>query len=105
MITRLIPRRVAAVTLKASIERDDEGFVVPAEMLAEAFGLTVDRIQECMRCGKITSRSEIGRGDDKGRSRLTFYYGDNAWRFIVDDNGLVLNRAGFPIRTRAACVR
>ncbi|HRW15337.1 DUF6522 family protein [Amaricoccus sp.] len=81
------------------IERDGEGFVVPAGTLAEAFGVSEEEIREKMRDEKITSRSEIGVGEDEGLWRLTFIYGDRACRFIVDGTGRILKRAGFPIRT------
>ncbi|HMQ93705.1 MAG TPA: DUF6522 family protein [Amaricoccus sp.] len=84
------------------IERDGEGFVVPAGTLAEAFGVSEEEIREKMRAEKITSRSEIGVGEDEGLWRLTFIYGDRACRFIVDGTGRILKRVGFPTRTRTA---
>ena len=114
MTTRLLPRTtVSAGPRIAAIERDEDGFVVQAELLGEAFGVEAEKIQKAMRAESITSRSEVGTGVDKGRWRLTFYYGGRACRFTVDGNGLVLSRSAFPIRARpplspqarAACAR
>lgn len=81
-----------------TIERNGSDFVVPADLLTDAFGLSETDIKEGMRTNRITSRSETGLGDDEGRWRLTFFYQDRAVRFIVDEHGEVLKRAGFPIR-------
>jgi len=52
-----------------------------------------------MRAGTITSRCETGVDSDAGRWRMTFYYGDRACQFIVDEAGNVLTRATIPIKT------
>jgi hypothetical protein len=83
-----------------TIERNGTDFVVPADLLANAFGLSEADIREGMRANRITSQSETGVGDDEGRWRLTFFYEDRVIRFIVDEHGEVLKRAGFPIRQR-----
>ncbi|WP_211100067.1 DUF6522 family protein [Acuticoccus kandeliae] len=94
MTTRLLPRSAGPKGPRiAAIERDGDGFVVPAELLGEAFGLPVSQVQDAMRAGSITSRFEIGTGADSGRWRLTFYYGGRAYRLIVDENGLVISRS------------
>lgn len=81
-----------------TIERNGSDFVVPADLLADAFGLSETDIREGMRTKRITSQSETGLGDDEGRWRLTFFYQDRAVRFIVDEHGEVLKHARFPIR-------
>lgn len=102
MTTTLISaRRPAAVSAAPEIERDDGGFVIPAGMLADAFGLSEDEVRTSMREARITSSTEIGVDEDAGRWRLTFYYRDRACRFTVDGDGRVLNRAAFPIRAGA----
>lgn len=80
------------------IERDGDGFVVPAALLAEAFGMTEDEVRRTMRDGKLTSLCEAGEGKDAGRWRLTFRHGDRACRFIVDATGTVLTQSRFPVR-------
>lgn len=79
-----------------SIERDGEGFVVPAGLLAEAFGLSEEEVRAQMHAEKITSLSEVGTGADEGRWRLSFYFGNRACGLVVDGNGTVLKRIGFP---------
>ena len=85
-----------------TIERNGSDFVVPADLLANALGLSETDVKEGMRTKMITSQSETGLGDDEGRWRLTFFYQDRAVRFIVDEHGEVLKRVGFPIRRRMA---
>lgn len=82
-----------------TIDRDGDAFIVPAALLAEGFGVKEEDVQREMREGRITSRTERGEGADEGRWRLTFHRGNRAIRFIIDDSGTILTRAGFPIRT------
>ncbi len=82
------------------IEANAEGFVVDAELLAEAFTLRASDIQNLMRSGEITSRSETGAGADAGQNRLTFHYRDKAVRFVVDPTGAILTQSRFPITKR-----
>jgi len=87
-----------------TIERSGDEFVIPAELLADAFRMSEPDIREGMRANRITSLSETGVGEDEGRWRLTFFFEDRAVRFIVDEHGKVLKRAAFPIRRRTAPV-
>lgn len=87
------------------VERSGDGFVVAAQVLADAFGLTQEEVREKMRSGAITSRSETGVGDDEGRWRLTFHHEGRALRLVVDDRGTVLQRSSFPVRIRQTVVR
>ena len=82
------------------IEINLEGFVIEAALLADAFGLQPADVQPLMRSGEITSRSETGMDEDAGRSRLTFHYGDQAVRFVVDQSGAILKRVSFSARHR-----
>lgn len=83
-----------------AIQREDGTFVVEAELLAEAFGLSPEQMRALMREGAITSRCEAGMGADAGRWRLTFLHGEHGCRFILDDAGTILKRAMFPVRTK-----
>lgn len=80
----------------------DDGFVVDAALLAEAFNLNVTEVQALMRNGEITSLSEAGIDEDLGRARLTFHYRDRALRFVVDQDGTILKRAVFPATSRTS---
>lgn len=82
-----------------TVERKAGDFVIDAVLLVDAFGLSQDEIRERMKDSRITSRCEVGVGDDAGRWRLTFHHEDRACRFIVDEAGSILKRATFPIRT------
>ncbi|MGB3179132.1 MAG: DUF6522 family protein [Albidovulum sp.] len=82
------------------IEVTQDGFVVDAAVIAEAFRLVPKDIQALMRRGDITSISETGVGEDAGRARLTFHYRDRALRLVVDQTGAILKRASFPAPAR-----
>ena len=69
------------------IERSGEDFLVDAEIVAEAFALPVASVRALMRDGRITSRCELGVGEDAGRWRLTFYHGARVCRFTVEPDG------------------
>jgi hypothetical protein len=86
----------------STIERKGSDFIVPADLLASAFGLSEAAVRQGMRMNRITSQSETGVGEDDGRWRLTFFYQDRAVRFVVNGHGQVLKRAGFPVRRRTA---
>lgn len=77
------------------VERSESGFVVPAEILAEAFGLDPAAIPQMMRAGAITSLSEAGHAEDAGRHRLTFFHDEKAFRLTVDAGGRILSRSRF----------
>ncbi len=84
-----------------TVERKAGDFVIDATLLADAFGLSQEKIKARMRVGAITSRCETGVEEDAGRWRLTFHCGDRACRLIVDEAGNVLTSATFPSRTKA----
>ncbi|WP_193175294.1 DUF6522 family protein [Oricola nitratireducens] len=83
-----------------SIEHKAGDFVIDAALLADAFRLSQDEIKTRMRNGTITSRCDAGVDEDAGRWRLTFHHGNRACRFIIDEEGAVLQKATFPIRPR-----
>ena len=63
---------------------------VDAGVLARAFQIGTNDLQQGMRAGAITSRCERGEGADAGRVRLTFWSPDRRVRVIADDNGRIL---------------
>jgi hypothetical protein len=82
-----------------AVTREGDTFVIAAPELARALGLTEDAVRAGLRDGSITSRCEAGIDEDAGRWRLTFRGGGRACRFVVDAEGNILTRSGFPIRT------
>ncbi len=78
-----------------SIEIGDDGFVVDAQIIADAFGLTTSEVQSLMQSGAITSRCEKGVDEDEGRWRLTFFHNSRAFRLTVDENSRILGRSQF----------
>jgi len=77
------------------VEIGENGFVVDAEVLAEAFGIEAADVQPRMQSGALTSRCEQGVDEDAGRWRLTFYHNGRALRLTVDVSGEILGRARF----------
>lgn len=84
------------------VERDGAAFVVPATLLAKAFGVTKDLIRQAMRDGSLASRCEAGVGSDAGHWRLTFRHAGRACRFTVDEAGTILSTSRFPVRARSS---
>lgn len=78
-----------------TVELGENGFVVEAESIAEAFGIAAATVHGLMQSGAITSRCEKGEGEDAGRWRLTFFYNNRAFRLTVDAASKVLSRAQF----------
>ncbi|WP_424927354.1 DUF6522 family protein [Amaricoccus tamworthensis] len=76
---------------------------VDAKIIADAFSLDAATVQNLMRAGEITSLCERGEGEDTGRMRLTFWYGDRALRLIMTDAGALISQTRFPVpgRTKA----
>ena len=85
----------------SEVERDGDGFVVDAAVLASGFRLPVQEIRRLMQEGRITSISEIGEGEDEGRWRITFYPGDLALRLVLNADHSIRTRGTFPVPNRA----
>lgn len=77
------------------VELSENGFVVEAESIAEAFGIAAASVQGLMQSGAIKSRCEKGWGDDAGRWRLTFFYNNRAFRLKLDAASQVISSAQF----------
>ncbi|WP_028464246.1 DUF6522 family protein [Nisaea denitrificans] len=88
----------------SEIERDEDGFVVPASVLGEAFGLAEEEVRQCMQNGTMTSRCEVGHGADEGRWRLIFRHKERGLRLTLNASGQILSRAKFADRrARRGC--
>jgi hypothetical protein len=64
--------------------------LIDAADLAEVFGLDANSVKTLMKDGAITSRYEVGTGEDAGSHRLTFWHDDTRVRFTCDATGTVL---------------
>ncbi|WP_022705004.1 DUF6522 family protein [Pseudorhodobacter ferrugineus] len=82
------------------VELGENGFVVAAESIADAFGLAASAVQGLMQSNAITSRCEKGVGEDEGRWRLTFYYNNRAFRLTVDGASQIVGQARFDVARR-----
>lgn len=63
---------------------------IDADDLGRLLDLPPSEVQALMRTGKITSRFEIGEGDDAGKVRLTFFHSDRRVRLTCAEDGTVL---------------
>ncbi|TFL17255.1 DUF6522 family protein [Jannaschia formosa] len=77
------------------IEMGEEGFVVDAQIVAEAFRIEAPDVRRLLQSGAMTSRCEKGVDEDEGRWRLVFFHGGRALRLTVDGTGALLSRATF----------
>lgn len=84
----------------SEVERKGDEFVVDADLLAAAFNLPAAEIRTRMQDGLITSLCETGQGEDEGRWRLTFRYGNRALRLTVDEQGSILRKSTYPVAPR-----
>ena len=92
----------------STVSFSESGIIVDAVLVAESFGLTEDKLRTLMRAGTITSRSETGQGEDAGRTRLNFIFGNRVLRLTVDAQGNQIEparidfTAGNPPQTKPA---
>lgn len=84
------------------VEVGEDGFVVDADVIAEALGIAPAQVRPLMQSGTLTSLCEKGIDDDEGRWRLTFYHEGRAVRLTVDASGEILGRSRFDAPRRRA---
>ena len=65
---------------------------IDAALVAPRLGLTVAEFRQLMDQRRITVLCERGVGEDAGRYRASFYYGDRRVRLVVDAAGRVCDR-------------
>src|SRR4051812_50006129 len=75
------------------IEFEDGTIQIEASVIAEGLGLTLPRLREQMRAGRITSLAERGVDADSGRHRLTFFSEHRRFRVVVDQTGAIIQRS------------
>lgn len=73
------------------IEMTDGGPVVPATELGPLLGIEAADLPRLMRDGVVTARHELGIGEDAGRFRLSFRYGERLVRLTCTDDGTVVS--------------
>lgn len=64
---------------------------IEGALVAEKLGLDVAEFRQLMADGKISVLCERGTGEDVGRYRASFYFGDLRARFIVDETGHIID--------------
>ena len=67
---------------------------IDAGLVAPRLGLTLAEFRQLMDQHRITILCERGVGEDAGRYRASFYYGDRRVRLVVGGGGLSLNQSG-----------
>ena len=60
---------------------------IDAALVAPRLGLTVAEFRQLMEQRRITVLCELGVGEDAGRYRASFYYGDRRVRLVVEAAG------------------
>lgn len=60
---------------------------IDAALVAPGLGLTAAEFRQLMDQRRITLLCERGVGEDAGRYRASFYYGDRRVRLVVDADG------------------
>lgn len=74
------------------LEATEDGYQIDAVDLGPLLGIPAEDVQRLMLEGRISSLSEKGQGDDRGRHRITFRHGGTRVRLTVNDDGEVLLR-------------
>ena len=64
--------------------------LIDATDLGQLLDLVPSEVQNHMRHGLITSRYEVGEGEDEGKVRLTFFYEGKRVRLTCTERGEVL---------------
>lgn len=77
------------------VESGETEFLVDAAVLGQAFDLSAEAVRAMMQNGRITSRCEVGVGEDNGRWRLIFYYQTRVCRLTVLRDGAIVNSVTF----------
>jgi hypothetical protein len=85
-------QRVLNTSLQ-DIEIADGAFQIDASVIAAGLGIQVDKVLFLVRSGEIVSTSEHGVDADVGFHRLTFYYGNQRLRLIIDGTGQIVRQS------------
>ena len=77
--------------MAVKIEIENGQPIIDANDLGPLLGLEPAEVKARMRNGDITSKYEVGEGDDAGRFRLTFYHAGKRVRLTCGADGEVLS--------------
>lgn len=64
-------------------------FTLPAEILAQRFGMQTSQLRSLMARGLVRSSVEVGEGEDKGTWRLSIRCGNRIWSAIILEDGRI----------------
>ncbi len=64
---------------------------IEGDIVARSLGMEVAVFRQLMADSKITVLCERGTGEDAGRYRASFYYGNRRVRLLVDQKGRLLS--------------
>lgn len=67
----------------------DDRTAIDLDAVAQAFGLSIDELENRLRAGTITRWFERGTGDHDNEARLVFFAPASANRVAIDENGIV----------------
>ena len=69
---------------------------IEASVIGGGLGIEPSKVQAQLENGEISTLCERGVGEDEGRYRVTFYYGKQRLRILLDGSGNILDASGHP---------
>lgn len=79
------------MTAPASSPAPSPAIEIDAALVAPGLGLSQPEFRQLMEQRRITVLCERGTGEDAGRYRASFYYGERRVRLVVDRRGRVVD--------------
>ncbi len=76
-----------------TVWRENGDWFCDPEIVARHLGLTPEAFRSALRDGTLGATVERGEGEDAGRTRLTYRYGDRAWSICVEPDGRIVEVA------------
>lgn len=77
----------------SAVKFDGGAVEVDAAIVGKGLKIEASLVQPLIRSGKITCRHEVGEGDDAGRFRLSFFFGNRRLRLIVNETGSIIQQS------------
>jgi len=72
-------------------DRDARGDWLDPDELARKLGITGEQLKTETMLGLVRTQIVVGRGADKGRSRVTVQCREAAWQGVFDGAGCLIN--------------
>ena len=92
--TRMALRRIDHALVASP--RSAPQIEIEASVIGGGLGIEPSQVQAQLENGKISTLCERGVGEDEGRYRVTFYYGKQRLRILLDSSGNIVDASGHP---------